>query len=166
MKLFITDTNVFFDLMNIEALPEFFGLDFEICTTDFVVNEILRLEQAEQIHNFIRSKQLTVFSFSSDEINEVVNLKTKRMLRRIADKSVLWKALQLKCKLLTGDRSLRNEAEENGLEVHGSIWVVMMIVDAKLLSAEKGIELYEKLKIVNDSLPKEEIEKLIKKLKS
>ena len=25
MKLFITDTNVFFDLMNIEALPEFLG---------------------------------------------------------------------------------------------------------------------------------------------
>ena len=166
MKLFVTDTNVFFDLMNIEALPEFFGLDFEICTTDFVVNEILRLEQAEQIQNFIRSKQLMVFSFSSEEIDEVVNLKTKRMLRRIADKSVLWKALQLKCKLLTGDKSLRNEAEENGLEVHGSIWVVMKIVDAKLLSAEKGIELFERLKIVNDSLPKDEIEKLIKKLKA
>ena len=59
MKLFITDTNVFFDLMNIEALPEFFGLDFEVCTTDFVVSEILRLEQAEQIQSFIRSKQLT-----------------------------------------------------------------------------------------------------------
>jgi len=165
MKLFITDTNVFFDLMNIEALPEFFGLNFEICTTDFVVNEILRLEQAEQIQNFIRSKQLLVFSFSSDEIDEVVSLKTKRMLRRIADKSVLWKALQLKCTLLTGDKCLRNEAEENGLEVHGSIWVVMKIVDAKILSAVKGIELFEKLKIVNDSLPKEEIEKLIKKLK-
>lgn len=166
MKLFITDTNVFFDLMNIEALPEFFGLDFEICTTDFVVNEILRLEQAEQIQNFIRSKQLTVFDFSAEEIEEVVNLKTKRMLRRIADKSVLWKALQLKCKLLTGDKSLRNEAEENGLEVHGSIWVVTMIIETKLLSGAKGIELFEKLKIVNDGLPKEEIEKLIKKLKS
>lgn len=165
MKLFITDTNVFFDLMNLEVLPEFFGLDFEICTTDFVVNEILRLEQAEQIQNFIRSKQLTVFSFSSDEIDEVVNLKTKRMLRRIADKSVLWKALQLKCHLLTGDKSLRSEADENGLEVHGIIWVVMMIVEENLLSAEKGIKLYEKLKIVNDILPKEEIEKLIKKLK-
>jgi len=166
MKLFITDTNVFFDLMNIESLPEFFGLDFEICTTDFVVNEILRLEQSEQIQNFIRSKQLTVFNFSSDEIEEVVNLKTKRTLRRIADKSVLWKALQLKCKLLTGDKSLRSEAEENGLEVHGSIWVVMMIVETKLLSVIKGIELLEKLKIVNDGLPKDEIEKLIKKLKS
>jgi len=79
---------------------------------------------------------------------------------------VLWKALQLKCKLLTGDKSLKNEAEENGLEVHGSIWVVMKIVDAKLLSAEKGVELYEKLKIVNDSLPKKENEKLIKKIKA
>ena len=165
MKLLITDTNVFFDLMNIEALPEFFGLDFEICTTDFVVNEILRLEQAEQIQNFIRSKQLTVINFSADEIEEVVNLKTKRTLRRIADKSVLWKALQLKCTLLTGDKSLRNEAEENGLEVHGSIWVVLLMVDSNLLSVVKGIELFEKLKIVNDSLPKEEIEKLIKKLK-
>lgn len=166
MKLFITDTNVFFDLMNIEALPEFFGLDFEICTTDFVVNEILRLEQAEQIQNFTRSKQLTVFKFSADEIEEVVNLKTKRTLRRITDKSVLWKALQLKCKLLTGDKSLRSEAEEKGLEVHGSIWVVMMIVETKLLSAAKGIDLFEKLKIVNDGLPKNEIDKLIKKLKS
>ncbi len=165
MKLFITDTNVFFDLMNIEALPEFFGLDFEICTTDFVLNEILRLEQAEQIQNLIRSKQLTVFKFSADEIEEVVNLKTKRRLRRIADKSVLWKALQLKCKLVTGDKSLRGEAEENGLEVHGSIWVVMMLVEAKLLSAVKGIDLFEKLKIVNDGLPKDEIDKLIKRLK-
>ena len=67
--------------------------------------------------------------------------------------------------MLTGDKNLRTEAEENGLEVHGSIWVVMMIVEAKLLSAPKGIELYEKLKTVNDSLPKDEIDKLIKKLK-
>ncbi|MBI1224738.1 MAG: hypothetical protein GC192_05840 [Bacteroidetes bacterium] len=166
MKILVTDTNVFFDLMNIQALPEFFGLDFEICTTDFVVNEILRLEQAEQIKNFIRSKQLTVFSFSGDEIEEIVNLKTKRNLRRIADKSVLWKALQLKCTLLTGDKSLRNEAEENGLEVHGSIWAVAMILEAELLSNSKGIELFEKLKIVNPGLPVDEIEKLIMKLKS
>jgi len=74
--------------------------------------------------------------------------------------------LQLKCKLLTGDKSLRNEAVDNGLEVHGSIWVVMKIVDANLLSIEKGIELFEKLKIINDSLPKNEIEKLIRKLKT
>lgn len=165
MKLIVTDTNVFFDMMSIEVLPDFFGLDYEICTTDFVINEIIKIDQAEQIQNFIRSKQLTVYKLTSDEIEEVVNLKTKRNLRRITDKSVLWKALQLKCRLVTGDKNLRNEAEEQGLEVNGSLWVIRTLVETKIITPTSGAELLEKLKTVNDSLPKEEIDKLIKKYK-
>ena len=45
MKLIITDSSVFFDIIKIQALPEFFALDFEICTTDFVKGEILESEQ-------------------------------------------------------------------------------------------------------------------------
>ncbi len=165
MKLIVTDTNVFFDLMSIEVLPDFFGLDYEICTTDFVVNEIVRVDQADQIQNFIRSRQLTVYKLSSDEIEEVVNLKTRRNLRRITDKSVLWKALQLKCKLLTGDKNLRSEAEEQGLEVNGSIWVIRTLVESNIILPAVAVVLLEKLKIINQSLPKDEIEKLIKKYK-
>lgn len=165
MKLIVTDTNVFFDMMSIEVLPDFFGLDYEICTTDFVVNEIIRIDQAEQIQNFIRSKQLTVYKLTSDEIEEVVNLKTKRNLRRITDKSVLWKALQLKCRLVTGDKNLRSEAEEQGLEVNGSLWVIKTLVETKIIAPTFAAELLEKLKTVNDSLPKEEIDKMIKKYK-
>jgi hypothetical protein len=32
MKLIVTDTNVFFDIIKIGALPEFFSLDYDICT--------------------------------------------------------------------------------------------------------------------------------------
>lgn len=165
MKLIVTDTNVFFDIMSIKILPDFFGLDFEICTTDFVINEIIRVDQAEQIQTFIRSKKLIVYKFTSDEIEEVINLKTKRNLRRITDKSVLWKALQLKCRLLTGDKNLRNEAEEQGLEVNGSLWVIKMLVESKIVTPVVATELLEKLKTVNDSLPKDGIDKLIKKYK-
>jgi rRNA-processing protein FCF1 len=165
MKLIVTDTNVFFDMMSIEVLPDFFGLDYEICTTDFVINEIVKVDQAEQIQNFIRSKQLTVYKLTSDEIEEVVNLKTKRNLRRITDKSVLWKALQLKCRLVTGDKNLRSEAEEQGLEVNGSLWVIRTLVETKIIAPALAVELLEKLRIVNDSLPKDEIDKLIKKYK-
>ncbi len=42
MRLVITDVSVLFDIYHIRALPEFFALDFEICTTDFVRNEILQ----------------------------------------------------------------------------------------------------------------------------
>lgn len=165
MKLIVTDTNVFFDMMSIEVLPDFFGLDYEICTTDFVVNEIIRIDQTEQIQNFIRSKQLTVYKLTSDEVEEVVNLKTKRNLRRITDKSVLWKALQLKCKLVTGDKNLRSEAEEQGLEVNGSLWVIKTLVETKIIEPVLAVGLLEKLTTVNNSLPIEEIDKLIKKYK-
>lgn len=165
-KLIITDTNVFFDIMSIEILPDFFGLDFEICTTDLVINEIIRIDQAEQVQTFIRSKKLIVYKFTPQEVEEVINLKTKRNLRRITDKSVLWKALQLKCRLLTGDKNLKNEAEEQGLQVNGSLWVIKTLVENNIVTSITAAELLEKLKTVNESLPKDEIEKMIKQYKN
>jgi len=45
MKLLVTDTNIFFDIISIGALPEFFSLDYEICTTEFVTREIMISDQ-------------------------------------------------------------------------------------------------------------------------
>jgi predicted nucleic acid-binding protein len=165
MTVLITDTNIFFDLISVEALPEFFGMDFTICTTDFVLDEIKRIDQADLVQQFVRSKQLPVFSFTADELGEVVTIKTTRNLRRIADKSVLWKALQLCCRLLTGDKALRQEAESAGLEVNGSIWVVGKLVEKGIISRETGCAVLERLKIINTSLPKDEMDKLINKWK-
>ena len=50
--------------------------------------------------------------------------------------------------------------------VHGSLWVIQVIVEQKIITAESGVEFLEKLKIINDRLPLDEIEKLIKKLKT
>lgn len=166
MKLIITDSSVFFDIIKIQALPEFFALDFEICTTDFVRGEILESEQREQIEIFIRSHQLIVFELSEKEIEEIENFKTKRFFKTLIDKTVLWKAKQLKCPLLTGDAKLRSEATDQGITVHGSLWVIQIMVESKVVTANAGIEFLEKLKISNDRLPLDEIEKLIKKLKT
>lgn len=166
MKLIITDSSVFFDIIKIQALSEFFTLNFEICTTDFVKGEILESEQKEQIEIFIRSRQLIVFELSEQEIEEIENFKTKRFFKTLVDKTVLWKAKQLKCPLLTGDAKLRSEAIEQGVTVHGSLWVIKIMVESEVVTPNAGIEFLEKLKTSNDRLPLEEIEKLIKKLKS
>ena len=166
MKLIITDSSVFFDIIKIQALPEFFALDFEICTTDFVRGEILESEQREQIEIFIRSHQLIVFELSEKEIEEIENFKTKRFFKTLIDKTVLWKAKQLKCPLLTGDAKLRSEATDQGITVHGSLWVIQIMVESKVITVNAGIEYLQKLKVSNDRLPLDEIEKLIKKLKS
>jgi predicted nucleic acid-binding protein len=68
MKIVITDTNVLFDVIKIGALPEFFSLDYEICTTVFVIQEILPSPQKEMVETFIRAKKLTVFGFSIEEV--------------------------------------------------------------------------------------------------
>lgn len=42
----VSDTNIFFDLISVDLLNDFFQLPCKIVTTDFVVNEI---EQPNQL---------------------------------------------------------------------------------------------------------------------
>jgi predicted nucleic acid-binding protein len=165
MKIIITDTNILFDVIKIGALPEFFSLDYEICTTVFVIHEILPSPQKELIETFIRAKKLIVYNFTEEEIEEIQNFNTQRDLKRFTDKSVIWKSLQLNCPLLTGDQRMREEAEKMRIEVHGSIWIIDELVTKTLISNEKAIVLLEQLLITNSRLPKDEIEKRINKLK-
>ena len=162
MKIIITDTNVFFDVISIKALPEFFALDYEICTTDFVVNEILQSDQKELINSFIRSRKLSILQLSEEDIEEIKAFKTVRFFKGITDKTVLWKAIKLKCTLLTGDKKLKKEAEDHKIEVHGSIWVINQLIEVKIITKVEGIKLLEMLMDINGSLPHDEIEKFMK----
>lgn len=165
MKLIITDVSVLFDLFHIKVLPEFFALNVEICTTAFVYNEIVLEEQIEEFEMFKRTQKLTVIDLTEEEQEQVVNFKLKRNLKSIPDKTMLWKAIQLKCALLTCDEKLRKEAAENGVEVHGSVWVVVQLEKQEIIDRLKAIELLELLKKVNTRLPFDEIDKIIKRLK-
>ena len=89
-------------------------------------------------------------------------MKTARILRKIADRSVLWKAGALKCKVLSGDGNLRKEAEEMGLAVHGSIWVIQQLVAEKIITTAQAVPFLTELKRFNDRLPQNEIDILIK----
>lgn len=163
MTLIITDTNILFDVISIGALPELFSLDYEICTTVFVLQEIKLSDQKEAVEVFVRAKELTVIEFDSDDISEIEAFKTSKNFKGITDKSVLWKALKLDCPLLTGDRKLRLEAENQGVEVHGTIWVIERLVEQNLINVERGVYLLETLKQANSSLPLDAINKLIEK---
>ncbi len=165
MKLFITDVSVLFDLFHLKVLPEFFALNIEICTTIFVYNEILQSEQKELFEVFERSKRLTIFDFSEEEDAELRLFQTKLANRSINDKSIVWKAIQLKANILTCDAKLKKEAEHHKIEVHGSVWVVVELAKQGVIEKQKAIELLELLKTVNTRLPMEEIDKIIQEFK-
>ena len=165
MKVVITDVSVFFDLYHLQILPEFFALDMEIHTTDFVYNEIANSEQKSEFVIFERSKKLHIIKITPVEEDEIRSMELSRSNKSFPDRTVLWKAKQFKCALLTCDGKLRKEAEGQGLEVHGSLWVINQLIDTGIISKAKGIELFKQMKLLNVRLPMHEIDRLIKRLK-
>jgi predicted nucleic acid-binding protein len=161
MKVVITDVSVFFDLYSLQILPEFFALDLEIHTTSFVFNEITQVEQISEFNIFERAQKLKILSISAEEEAEIRRLKIYNSNKSFPDISMLWKALQLNCTLLTCDNKLRKEAELHGIIVHGSIWVILQFAENEIITKEKAIILLEKMKLVNNRLPVDEIEKQI-----
>lgn len=51
-KIVVNDTNVFIDLLDIGLLNEFFCLDWEIHTTDFVMYELRKEGQLETVGQY------------------------------------------------------------------------------------------------------------------
>lgn len=159
MKIIITDTNVFIDLIRSDALVHFFQLNYEICTTDLVVEEIKLPDQKQQLEIFSSNGLLKIIELDAAEIQAAVELPTQSNLKRITDKSVLLKAIHLQCLVLSGDGDLRRECIRNGLEVHGSIWVIREIWVVGLTDRELLLRMLDELR-KNTRLPEGEIERL------
>ena len=159
MTIIITDTNVFIDLIQSGVLSHFFQLNYEICTTDLVVEEIKLPAQQQQLATYTANGKLKVLMLDSAEIREAIELPTECNLRRITDKSVLLKAIYLQCMVLSGDGDLRKECTRHGLEVHGSLWVIRELWIARLVEQERLLTALDALER-NTRLPITEMEKL------
>ena len=159
MIIIITDTNVFIDLIKAGALDYFFLLQYDIRTTDLVVEEIERPEQQSLLEKFISDGRLAVLELDAGEIFEALQLQTQTALNRITDRSVLLKAIHLQCTVLSGDGALRKECEQRGLQVHGSIWVIREIWLAGLGDSVQLLAMVDEL-MNNTRLPGHELEKL------
>lgn len=159
MKLIVTDTNVFIDLIQSNALDAFFECPFEVCTTDLVLFELTTPNQRSHLNKHILSGRLNVMELSGEEISEAAALQTQCNLKRITDKSVLLKAIQMQACLLTGDGDLRKEGERAGLEVRGSLWVVREISLAGILGKAELLRILDTLS-KNTRLPQAALETL------
>ena len=91
MRVFVTDVSVFFDLFSLEVLPEFFGMDWEIHTTDFVYDEIHRVPQKEVFDVFVGNKQLgtTKYANATMKTLQLKILKTAAWVKEIKTKVII-----------------------------------------------------------------------------
>ncbi len=159
MKVALTDVSVLFDLFNVGVLPEFFGLDIEIFTTDFIYNEILQSDEKDEFELFVRGGQLRIIAVEETEHETISNMELTYSNRSFADKTALYKAIQMRCILLTCDDKLKKEAVKRDLEVYGSIWVIDQLVENDKIDTKRAIEVIESLKKTNAWLPVDELDR-------
>lgn len=163
MKLVVTDTNVFIDMMDVGALVALFGLGLEVHTTAFVVDE-LASDQQTQLLPYISTGRLKVAHFDPAEIAVVEALQTTVTIG-FTDRSVVHLATRLRAMVLSGDGKLWKVCKSRRLEVHGSLWVVEQAWVHGLVPPMSCIARLEQLERLNSRLPKDMIAALIERIR-
>lgn len=158
-QIVVSDTNIFIDLYSVGLLNEFFALNFDIHTTDFVINELVVAEQRTAVLSF---SKLKIKRFDSKETSRLFTFYSERHSHTnvsLPDCSVLMYAEDNGYTLLTGDGKLRRVAIEEGTEVRGVLYIFDKLVEDGLLTPKMACEKLQLLRKLNGRLPSKEIEK-------
>lgn len=79
------------------------------------------------------------------------------------DHSALALAMQEKCPLLSGDKDLRVAAKNEGVEIHGTVWIIEELLNHKLLKQVQARASFDSMKAKGSRLPWGDVEKLLNK---
>lgn len=161
MKIIINDANILIDLVKLELLKAFSKLNFDLQTTDFVIEE-LNHKQKKPITKLSELNKLGVIETINIEDFQGINtiLENSNGLS-FEDCSVWYYSKKLSGILLTGDGKLRKQASKDNLEVRGIIYLFDEFLRQGIISFEKAIEKIKELYLLNNRLPKKEIDKRI-----
>ena len=162
MIVVVNDANILMDLIELDLISEFFELDFEMLTTDFVLNECNN-EQKKILNRFIKSKNLELKIFEPDELADLIKIKEKYPPLSIEDSSVYYTAKNTDGILLTGDRKLRTIAGNDKIIVHGIFWIFDLLLENKIIEKKYYLKKLKKLEVLNKRLPVAEFEKRFRK---
>lgn len=148
MQLLISDANILIDLEDGLLLDNFFNLPYL-----FKVPDILFEEELQANHAHLIGLGLQVGELTEDAMIDAYNLTQKYCSPSRNDCFALALARQEQCPLLTGDKRLRNAAEQEDVPVKGTLWVVEQMVIHKIINKDQGSQAYDRMKDSGSRLP-------------
>jgi len=152
MKLvYISDTNIWIDFRNAGILAALFKLPFSLCCTDFVIEELDDFD-----HEELLAFGLEVCSLDEDAIAGLMGLTQAHNNSSLADVSCYYLAKTTGYPLLTGDGQLRRQAQNDGLRVHGALWLLDRLVEHTILSKQEAVDSLTAMLATGARLPKAE----------
>ena len=154
--LLISDTNILIDIEDGSLTPIVFRLSYEIIVPDI----LFELELKEQ-HTHLLAAGLKIKSLSTESVKRTEALNLKYPKPSIIDHSALALSIQEKCPLLTGDKDLRDAAKNEGVEVHGTIWIIEQLLTQKLILQTQARRSFDSMKAKGSRLAWGDIEQLL-----
>jgi predicted nucleic acid-binding protein len=135
----VTDTNVWIDLRVGNLLNNVFEL-----ATDWVISDFIEDEIPQERRELLVEWGLEELSLGGDDVEAVISLNEDYPAPSRTDMSALFVAQTMDGVLVTGDGALRSAAKQEGVEVHGTLWVADLLVDTgtvKSTEAARGLQL-------------------------
>ncbi len=167
MEIVVNDTNILIDLYNAGLLRYCGQLGLDFRTLDVVMNEIVAEEQKRAVLALVDKGFLKVHSLSGEQVAEVFGMVASyRGVCNLSsvDVSVLVYAKRCKCRLLTGDKTLRDKASTENVVVSGILYITDLMTSRNIISTTEMITALERLLRSNSRLPQRLIQERISEL--
>jgi Zn-dependent peptidase ImmA (M78 family)/predicted nucleic acid-binding protein len=124
----VVDANVLIDLHKGRLLADLWRLQCRVIVPDVIAAELIDPDGTR-----LAEVGLEVHDFSGDQVLEVTRLRLRFNQVSTNDLFALVLAKELQAILLTGDRHLRQIADQEGVAVHGTLWVLDELVQLRII---------------------------------
>ena len=153
----ICDANIFIDMEEGGLIEKMFRLPHT-----FVVPDILFVEELSVYHPTLPAYGLQIKALQSSAIEEVLKLSRQYKQPSQNDLFALALAKQESGPLVTGDRRLREAANNENVEVKGTLWLVAQMFKEKLINSSDARKAYDKMREANRRLPWSQVTQQLK----
>lgn len=157
MEIVVNDTEVLIDMYNANLLGLVEHCSIRFHTVDYVLAELHRSPyRRPEIDRMVEDGVLVVHSFSEKENLDLLAYYTRMASQTNlspTDCAVLKYSKDNGYRLLTGDKKLRNHAEDEGVLVSGILYLVDKFVSEQLIERTVMADRLEQLLHINPRLP-------------
>ncbi len=153
-RLLISDANILIDLEDGGLIADLFKLPFQ-----FQVPDMLFVDELEADHGYLLEHGLQLGELTPESMAEVEGLVKRYKKPSRYDCFALVLAKQEACPLLTGDKNLRQAAEQENVDVKGTLWIVEAMIKHQVITFKAARAAYENMKQKGRRLPWELAEK-------
>lgn len=150
----VVDANVLIDLYLSELLRELFHLPLDLVAPDVVIAELLQPDAKEVLAYGLRQAEL-----SGQQVEEVAFLRAQYRRLSASDLSAFVLARSLNGMLLTNEGPLRKLAQQEGLPVHGTLWLLDWMVESDVIPPGQAAEALKRMLSCGSRFPRAECKK-------